>query len=246
MINSITLQILNFFDYFYKRKILSFMKSLKLDNIETIFDIGAHNGETIYFFLKNFNVNQIYAFEASEHNFQKLEENVNSYKNKFFNSKINIENIALGDKIKKKRFKQFSESSSSTFSDIDINSPYFKKKFRFLNRKENNNFFVEKDIDLIPLADYLINVKIDKIDILKIDTEGYEFEILKGLKDRIKMVDIIFFEHHYDDMIKKSYTFTDINHYLKKNNFKKIFRSKMPFRKTFEYIYRNKDNISKN
>ena len=47
-------------------------------------------------------------------------------------------------------------------------------------------------------------------------------------------------------MIKKSYTFTDINHYLKKNNFKKIFRSKMPFRKTFEYIYRNKDNILKN
>ena len=243
MINSITLQILNFFDYFYKRKILSFMKSLKLDNIETIFDIGAHNGETIYFFLKNFNVNQIYAFEASEHNFQKLEENVNSYKNKFFNSKINIENIALGDKIKKKRFKQFSESSSSTFSDIDINSPYFKKKFRFLNKNENNNFFYEKNLKLVPLSEYLISNNINNIDILKIDTEGFELEVLNGLKEDIKKVDLIFFEHHYDNMILKNYKYCDINNLLKKNNFQKIYKLKMPFRKTFEYIYRNKENI---
>ena len=89
----------------------------------------------------------------------------------------------------------------------------------------------------------LENKKILKIDILKIDTEGYEFEILKGLKNRIKIIDIIFFEHHYDDMVNKSYTYSDIHNLLKKNNFEKIFKSKMPFRKTFEYIYRNKVNI---
>ena len=45
------------------------------------------------------------------------------------------------------------------------------------------------------------------------------------------------FEHHYDNMIKKDYTFRDINKLLIKNNFKKIYKLKMPFRKTFEYIY---------
>ena len=40
----------------------------------------------------------------------------------------------------------------------------------------------------MPLNEYLENNKIDKIDILKIDTEGYEFEILQGLKNQIKVV----------------------------------------------------------
>ena len=47
----------------------------------------------------------------------------------------------------------------------------------------------------------------------------------------------VYFEHHYDDMLKKGYTFSDIHNFLKKNNFKMIFKSKMFFRKTFEYIY---------
>ena len=47
------------------------------------------------------------------------------------------------------------------------------------------------------------------------------------------------FEHHYDDMIKKNYKFHDINTLLVKNNFTQIYKSRMPFRKTFEYIYLN-------
>jgi len=44
-------------------------------------------------------------------------------------------------------------------------------------------------------------------------------------------------------MISKSYTFTDINRLLVSKNFQMIFKSKMPFRKTFEYIYINKINL---
>ena len=49
------------------------------------------------------------------------------------------------------------------------------------------------------------------------------------------------FEHHYDNMIKKNYTFSDINAHLKNNNFKKVLKLKMPFRKTFEYFYFKED-----
>ena len=47
-------------------------------------------------------------------------------------------------------------------------------------------------------------------------------------------------EHHFDDMISKEYKFSHINNLLIQNNFKQIFKIKMPFRKTFEYIYLNK------
>ena len=81
--------------------------------------------------------------------------------------------------------------------------------------------------------------KISSVDLIKIDTEGYEYFVLKGLVENFYKVKFIIFEHHYDNMLVKNYTFLNINELLKKNNFVKIYKSKMPFRKTFEYIYAN-------
>jgi FkbM family methyltransferase len=243
MINFLTIKVLAFFDYFHKRKIIDFFKCLNLKNINIIFDVGGHKGETILFFLKNFRINKIISFEASELNFEKLKKNSYKLKKIFPGTNIIIENLALGAEKKIKKFKQFTESSSSTFSDINTNSSYFKKKFRFLNIKKDNNFFFEENLNLATLQDYIDKEKIDYINILKIDTEGFEFEILKGLKQKIEIIDIIYFEHHYDNMVDKKYTFRDIHNHLNTNNFKRIYKIKMPFRKTFEYIYRNKDKI---
>ena len=85
---------------------------------------------------------------------------------------------------------------------------------------------------------YFSREKLEKADLLKIDTEGFEFEILQGFKQNINKIEYILFEHHYDDMIKKNYKFSNINQFLKQNNFKLIFKVKMPFRKSFEYIYK--------
>ena len=77
--------------------------------------------------------------------------------------------------------------------------------------------------------------------ILKIDTEGYEYKILKGLsKKHLERIDFIYIEHHYDQMILKDYNFSDINGFLKNNNFNLSFKIRMNFRKTFEYIYKKK------
>ncbi len=76
---------------------------------------------------------------------------------------------------------------------------------------------------------------------MKIDTEGFEYNILRGIKEiDYEKIRYIYFEHHYDLMIEKGYTFSNINSLLVKNNFKKIFKIKMKFRKSFEYIYEKK------
>ena len=72
---------------------------------------------------------------------------------------------------------------------------------------------------------------------MKIDTEGYELNVIKGFGKNIKKVDLILFEHHYDLMIKKEYKFRDINRYLVGEGFQLKHKFKMPLRKTFEYIY---------
>jgi hypothetical protein len=105
----------------------------------------------------------------------------------------------------------------------------------------NKNFLIEKQkVKIRKLSEFISEKLIDKIDILKLDTEGYEYNIIKNLdqKDFAK-IRFIYFEHHYDLMINKGYKFFDINNILIKNKFQKKYKIRMKFRKSFEYIYEN-------
>ena len=106
-----------------------------------------------------------------------------------------------------------------------------------MNKKK---LFSQELIQIKRLDSFLTTNKITDIDILKIDTEGYEFEVLKGSIKILNFTKYILFEHHYDDMIIKNYKFSDINRLLTQNDFEKVFKIKMPFRKSFDYIYKNK------
>ena len=125
--------LINFFDFFHKRKIINFLKKENFNEYELILDIGAHKGESINFFLNNFNVKKIISFEASPINFEFLRIKKKKLDKKFKNSKIVIENIGLGSINETKLLKQFYESSSTTFSEINQKSKYFKKKFNIIN-----------------------------------------------------------------------------------------------------------------
>ena len=97
--------------------------------------------------------------------------------------------------------------------------------------------FVEKKVSIDRSVNIIKKFKIDKVDLLKIDTEGYELNVIKGFVINIDIVKVIIFEHHYDLMISKNYTYSDINSYLINKGFHLKYKFKMPFRKTFEYIY---------
>ena len=239
--HSIFLYILKLFDYFHQKKIFNFLKKKKLKNINIFLDVGAHEGESIEIFVKNFTINKIYSFEPSPINFLKLKNKVNLFSKNFKDLEIYIENVGLGKEKKRIYLKQLNESSSSTINQINKNSKYFKKKRFFLNKLHTKNFYKNIDIRIIRLDEYLNNNSIEYINFMKVDTEGYELNVLKGLGTKIHNVQYIMFEHHYHDMLIKTYKFSDINELLVKNNFIKIFKAKMPFRKTFEYIYENRN-----
>ena len=79
-----------------KKKFINYINN-KFKEPITIFDVGAHHGETIELFQKNIHCKKIYSFEASSSNFKKLESN---FKNKY-SSNIEIFNYAIGEKEKK-------------------------------------------------------------------------------------------------------------------------------------------------
>ena len=241
MIKKLVLLFLSLFDYFYQKKIIEFLKKNNLSEINLIFDVGAHKGESINLFLKNMKVKNIVSFEASPLNFKFLENNKKNLENKFPDTKIIIENLALSSDGRVVTFKQFNESSSSTINNINQESRYFKRKFNLLNIQNKKKIYESFKLKTETLDNYMYQNNFNRISFLKIDTEGYEYEILIGLKKKIKSIDTIMFEHHYDNMIIKEYTFSDINYLLKKNDFYQVFKSRMPFRKSFEYIYRRND-----
>tara|TARA_B100001029_G_C15021613_1_gene430913 strand:+ start:18 stop:731 length:714 start_codon:yes stop_codon:yes gene_type:complete len=226
---------INLIDLINKKKIINFFKKEKI-NINSFFDVGAHKGETANLFNKYFKIKKIFCFEVSPVNFMSLK--------KFTKKSVNISifNFGLGNIEGENNFNQLSqESSSSTLVDINKKSRYLKKKIKILN------LFVKKDFQIIitkvkirKLKNFMSQNSIKSIDILKIDTEGSEFNIIKGAEDEIKNINYIYFEHHFDDMLKKEYTLTDIHNYLLKNGFEKKMKIKMFFRKSFEYVYKNK------
>ena len=226
-------------DFFYQKKKYSFLKKRISKDIDILIDVGAHHGDTINKFLKIFLIKKIYAFEPSKKNFEILKKKTENIE-KYNSVKINIYPYGLGEKNDVMRLTEIVDGVSNTFNNLNMNSKYLKKK-KFITTLFGIKKFIKDNVltKIIPLKDIIKEEKIEKIDLIKIDTEGFEYNTLLGMGREIKKVKFILFEHHYDNMIIKNYKFKDIHTLLIDNGFQKVYKIKMPFRKSFDYIYEN-------
>ncbi len=237
--NQILQILLSIIDLKHKKNIYKNLQKLFNKKIDIVFDIGGHKGETSLDLLKKFKIEKIFIFEPVQDSFKKMSNNLIKQKNK---CEINKFNFALGNETKEILINKTAESSSSTINQININSNYYKRKNKILKFFfKNKNFQSKEKIKLKKISDFFDEYSVSSVDLMKIDTEGYEYFILNDLNNRIKKIKAIYFEHHYDFMIVKNYTFSQIHSLLTKNGFFKFNKSKMPFRKTFDYIYINKE-----
>ncbi|MFL2896023.1 MAG: FkbM family methyltransferase [Candidatus Pelagibacter sp.] len=184
MIQFLALRILEIFDFFHKQKMMLFLKKNKFNNFKIIFDVGAHEGETIELYLKHFKIQKMYSFEPSYFSYNNLKKKINNIKNKKIKTEIIIENIALGAENKDIKIKHMNETSSSTIKELNKDSKYYKKKKKFLFNLKNKKLFTEIFAKQKKIDEYMSQKKIQKLDFLKIDTEGYEFEVLSGAKKK--------------------------------------------------------------
>ena len=222
-------------DSISQKKNIFYIKKKFGNNIETMIDVGANVGETILEFNKNFEINKIYSIEPNLKTFQEIKKK--NFKN------VEVFNFAASDVEGEDKLKIGYLSSMSTINEINYDSLYTKIKtfiIWIISRKfsiYNNEITIKKR----RLDNFIRTHGVKKVDLIKIDTEGHEFNVIKGLGDKIHNVKIILFEHHEDSSIIKNYTFKEIEKHLKSRNFFQLSKTKMKLRKTYEFIYVNKN-----
>lgn len=221
-------------DNFSQKKNFTFIKNIVGKKINIFFDIGFHKGETSILVNQYFSVTKIHAFEPNP--------NVVNIFNKSNFKNLILVNKGVGRKNCKKSFFINNFSPINSFYKADPQSTHTVLKKRILKSLYSEDINCKQtEVDIITLKDYCMKNNINLIDILKIDTEGSEYDVIVGLGKNIRNVRCILFEHHYDKSLIKNYKFSDINKLLSKNGFKKVFKTKMLFRNIFEYVYLNKN-----
>jgi hypothetical protein len=112
-------------------------------------------------------------------------------------------------------------SGLSGFNKVNLNS----RDSVLLNELKNsdstkglneykNKINLTETADLIRLDEYMLEHKINKIDLLKIDTQGFEPEVISGLGEKLKDVGVVLTELMFYDYYNRSLSFTDIEKYL--------------------------------
>ncbi len=200
-------------DFYHHKKINEFIKKF---DIESVIDVGAHKGEFFKSLIKSSHKIKTGLLVEPQESVLK---NLKDLKISLPNIKIEIENIALGSKIQTEELYLNSLSSTSTLSKINKNSKWFKFKkiILFSNQK---NMIKKKKILSDTLDNLMKRHKIDKLDFLKIDTEGYEYEVLKGAIYSLKNHRIrhVMIERQLSNMYL-NYNFENIEKFLYKNDF---------------------------
>jgi FkbM family methyltransferase len=141
-----------------------------------IIDIGAHIGSTCVYFHAHYPEANLYAFEPNIHNYEYLQDNT-----KYF------------DKIATFQYGLF---------DKELEVPLYTGKDNSGQSSVMKNNSAENFSEIIKLkraSDEIKKLNIEKISILKIDTEGCEVPVLKDIEPMLKDIELIYLEYHSED-----------------------------------------------
>ena len=125
-----------------------------------LFDVGANIGQTVKKLRQHFKRSTIHAFEPSVSTFQTLRERTLGI------TGLHLVNIGLGSRPEIKTFIENQRSDMSSFLDPGRDC--------WGSVKQRVSF------ELDTIDEYCGRVGVDRIDVLKSDTQGFELEVLRG------------------------------------------------------------------
>ena len=194
----------------------SLTKSLITKSNPIIFDVGANKGESIQRYKKIFQSPIIHSFEPNI-------EGMNVLKKKYVNDKdLYLNNVAVGDKKGNLEFNINASSGHSSFKNLIPNTTWLKKRSNSLKIDDKNYTKKKVNTEIITLDEYVKEKNISNIDILKIDTQGFEDKVLLGAQNLLKnnIIKLIQLELIFSEIYEKPLQIYDVEKTLVPNNYK--------------------------
>ena len=192
-------------------------KFIRPKSTPIIFDIGANRGQTVQYFKSKFPKSVIHTFEASPTTFRILQENCLTQEN------VYCWNCALGAARGKQRFLENTDTFMSSFLELG----------------QNGLGQIEREIllDLETIDAFCTENNVEHIDILKVDTQGYELEVFKGAESLMNenRIGVLYFEVMFSDMYENAPKIDDIFRFLTGNDFVFITYYPMQYRQNRPY-----------
>jgi FkbM family methyltransferase len=205
------------------------LKIIKFDKKINIIDVGASDGISVKYFLNNLNVNKIICFEPHKQYTRILKKNKN----------LIVKSYAIGDKIGSRKifFPRYTllnfKYDLITYAHYEIKLlKHFLKDFKFRKNLtiQSSNLKIKK-----------INKLNYKIDLIKIDTNGFELNVIRGLiniikKDKPTLIVEINKDHRKISSLLRKLKYTDYYYSIKKRKFSR----RMDINCTNKYFLQNK------
>jgi FkbM family methyltransferase len=194
------------------------LKHLIPQSSPVLLDVGANVGQTLEEFKTCWPESSLHCFEPQQECWESLE----AQAKRFGQKGCTINKFAVGSK----------NSTDETFYSHDINSEIsgFNKinlesldSIHLKNLKESDENKVEeykktinfeRKVDVMRMDSYLKEKGIDHINLLKIDTQGFEMEVLSGMGPMLENVDVVVTELMFFDYYEKSLSFSDLEKFL--------------------------------
>jgi FkbM family methyltransferase len=157
--------------------------------INLFFDVGAHYGETAAAALRRFPEARVVSFEPHPVTFSELMKRMGD------EPRFQGVGSALGSEIGEVEMFEYDNSKINSLTDKAHYAVRFEEKSR------------RTGVRCTTLDTYCAQSKIEKIDVLKIDTEGFEFEVLQGSSVMLQEHAIKFVYFEFNDLQPKEGTF---------------------------------------
>ena len=186
------------------------------NNLNSIFDVGANVGN--YSLLAR-DINKkclIFAFEPVPETFIDLQENV-------LNKEIKTFNFALGSYVREEKMLVSKDSKLSSLL-LENNHLANKKEHYYISVKIKTGYEFLKNI-----------YDLSEISLLKIDTEGYEAEVLKGFRKIISRINVIQFEYGKANLFAKYFLKDYFNDYSNNYYIGKLYPNGVDFYEKYNW-----------
>jgi FkbM family methyltransferase len=205
-------------DYFEKFNREKTIKYLLKDTNPFILDIGANIGTSLDEFKSWWPNALVHCFEPQLECWEELQ----NRESQFSDNSVVINQCAAGNESNDDAIfyshdinsgvSGFNKINLQSEDSIDISQLSMDGKNGLKEYEQSLNY--ERKVKVIRLDEYLNKRNIDHVNLLKIDTQGFEPQVLEGLGKRLADVDIVITELMFYDFYERSLSFSDLEEFL--------------------------------